>query len=101
MSGEWSVVVLGPHFAAALVGRDLGDTGPDRERRFAFATVYDRALVIAAARTLVARIAPRTAHALAWGRSVSPRASAPATTVSRAVLARRSARRPALVTLTF
>jgi diguanylate cyclase (GGDEF)-like protein/PAS domain S-box-containing protein len=59
LADEWSVVVLGPHFAGALVGRDLGDTGPDRERRFAFATVYDRTLVIAAARTLLARIAPR------------------------------------------
>jgi hypothetical protein len=51
--------VLGPHFAGALVARDLGDTDvPDGDRRFAFATVYDRALVIAAARTLIARIVP-------------------------------------------
>jgi diguanylate cyclase (GGDEF)-like protein/PAS domain S-box-containing protein len=57
--GEWSVIVLGPHFAGALVGRDLGDDVADRDRRFAFATVYDRGLVIAAARTLLARIAPR------------------------------------------
>ncbi|MBI5104233.1 MAG: diguanylate cyclase [Solirubrobacterales bacterium] len=61
LAGEWSVVVLGPHFAGALVGRDLGDTDrPDRDRRFAFATVYDRGLVIAAARTLVGRIAATT-----------------------------------------
>jgi diguanylate cyclase (GGDEF)-like protein/PAS domain S-box-containing protein len=65
LAGEWSVVVLGPHFAGALVGQDLGDTGKDRERRFAFATVYDRALVVAAARTLVARITPRVGAALA------------------------------------
>jgi diguanylate cyclase (GGDEF)-like protein/PAS domain S-box-containing protein len=59
LAGEWSVIVLGPHFAGALVARDLGDTeGPDRDLRFSFATVYDRALVIAAARTLIARIAP-------------------------------------------
>jgi diguanylate cyclase (GGDEF)-like protein/PAS domain S-box-containing protein len=59
LAGEWSVVVIGPHFAGALVARDLGDLDrPDRERRFSFATVYDRPLVIAAARTLVARIAP-------------------------------------------
>jgi diguanylate cyclase (GGDEF)-like protein len=56
---EWSVVVLGPHFGGALVALDLGDEGPDRERRFTFATVYDRGLVIAAARSLVARIQPR------------------------------------------
>ncbi len=60
LAGEWSVLVLGPHFAGALVGRDLGDVdrGND-ERRFAFATVYDRGVVIAAARTLLSRIAPR------------------------------------------
>jgi hypothetical protein len=60
LAGEWSVVVIGPHFAGALVGRDLGDTDrPDRDRRFTFATVYDRGLVIAAARTLLSRISPR------------------------------------------
>jgi diguanylate cyclase (GGDEF)-like protein/PAS domain S-box-containing protein len=59
LAGEWSVVVIGPHFTGALVGRDLGDTGPDRDRRFAFALTYDRALVLDAARTLMARIAPR------------------------------------------
>lgn len=60
LAGEWSVIVLGPHFAGALVARDLGDKVADeRDRRFAFATVYDRALVIAAARTLLSRIAPR------------------------------------------
>ncbi|HWH93228.1 MAG TPA: diguanylate cyclase [Baekduia sp.] len=60
LAGEWSVIVLGPHFAGALVGRDLGDTDrADYDRRFAFTTIYDRPLVIAAARTLVARIAPR------------------------------------------
>lgn len=58
LAGEWSVVVVGPHFAGALVARDLGDSGPDRERRFEFTTTYDRGLVIDAARTLIARIAP-------------------------------------------
>lgn len=60
LAGEWSVVVLGPHFAGALVAKDLCDTGPDRERRFDFAIVYDRGLVIAAARTLLSRITPTT-----------------------------------------
>lgn len=65
LAGEWSVVVIGPHFAGALVAQDLGDTGADGDRRFVFATAYDRSLVIAAARTLVARIAPVGAAALA------------------------------------
>jgi diguanylate cyclase (GGDEF)-like protein/PAS domain S-box-containing protein len=58
LAGEWSVIVIGPHFAGALVAQDLGDTGRERERRFVYATAYDRGLVIAAARTLLARIAP-------------------------------------------
>lgn len=58
LAGEWSVLVIGPHFAGALVAQDLGDTGPDSERRFEFTTSYDRGLVIDAARTLLLRIAP-------------------------------------------
>ncbi|BCJ56521.1 hypothetical protein Asp14428_79960 [Actinoplanes sp. NBRC 14428] len=58
LRGEWNVIVVGPHRAAALVARDLGDTGPDRDRRFAFATTHDRDLVIAAARSLLRIIAP-------------------------------------------
>jgi DICT domain-containing protein len=56
--GEWSVAVLGPHFAAALVAVDLGDTGPENERRFDFALTYDRDLVVEAASALVRRVQP-------------------------------------------
>ena len=52
------MIVIGPHFAGALVAQDLGDTGRERDRRFVFATAYDRGLVIAAARTLLERIVP-------------------------------------------
>ncbi len=55
---EWDVCVLGPHFAGAFVARDLGDSGADSERRFAFATTYDRELVVRIARRLMARVAP-------------------------------------------
>jgi EAL domain-containing protein (putative c-di-GMP-specific phosphodiesterase class I) len=58
LAGEWSVVVIAPHFAGALVAQDLGDTGADGERRFVFATTYRRDLVIAAARTLLERVTP-------------------------------------------
>ncbi len=58
LAGEWSVLVIGPHFAGALVAQDLGDSGPDRGRRFQFTTTYERSLVIDAARTLLRRIAP-------------------------------------------
>ena len=59
LAGEWSVLVIGPHFAGALVAQDLGDAGGrEGDRRFTFATAYDRGLVIVAARTLIARITP-------------------------------------------
>lgn len=56
---EWVVTVLAPHFAAALLARDLGDDGPDAERTFEFALTYDRETVAAAARSLLSRITPR------------------------------------------
>jgi EAL domain-containing protein (putative c-di-GMP-specific phosphodiesterase class I) len=56
LEGEWSVVVLAPHAAFALVGRDLGDSGADLDRRFAYAVTDDRALVAQMARALMARI---------------------------------------------
>jgi EAL domain-containing protein (putative c-di-GMP-specific phosphodiesterase class I)/RimJ/RimL family protein N-acetyltransferase len=58
LAGEWVVVVVGPHFGGALIARDLGDTGADRERRFEFAITYDRELVLDAARSLFDRIVP-------------------------------------------
>jgi DICT domain-containing protein len=58
LRGEWNVLVVGPHQAAALVARDLGDQGPEADRRFTFATTYDRALVVAAARSLLHWLAP-------------------------------------------
>lgn len=61
LAGEWTVVVLSPHHAAALIGRDLED-GSDRDldRRFAFAITHDRALVTELGRALMARIADRS-----------------------------------------
>ena len=60
LAGEWNVVVIAPHFAAAFVARDLGDSpDDDRARRFDFCLTYDRDLAVEAARGLLARIAPR------------------------------------------
>ena len=56
--GEWDVVVLAPHFSAALLARDLGDTGPDAERAFEFALTYERAVGVAAAHALLTRVLP-------------------------------------------
>jgi DICT domain-containing protein len=56
LAGEWVVAVVGPHFAGALIAKDLGDDGPDAERRFSFTVTYERELVVRAARTLLRRI---------------------------------------------
>ncbi|GGK91172.1 sensor domain-containing phosphodiesterase [Mangrovihabitans endophyticus] len=59
LGGEWNVLVVGPHQAAALVARDLAETGvPDADRRFDFVLTHDRDLVIAAARPLLRFITP-------------------------------------------
>lgn len=55
---EWNVVVMAAHFAVAFVARDLGDSGSDSQRRFDFALTYERETVLAAARSLISRIAP-------------------------------------------
>jgi DICT domain-containing protein len=60
VTGEWDVVVVSPHFAGALVARDLGDDGPDAERRFDYAVTYDRTLVMEVARDLMRRVKPLT-----------------------------------------
>ncbi|MFB9375794.1 EAL domain-containing protein [Kineococcus gynurae] len=57
--GEWDVVVLAPHFSAALLARDLGADCADRDRPFEYVLTYDRDTVVAAARSLLARVAPR------------------------------------------
>jgi EAL domain-containing protein (putative c-di-GMP-specific phosphodiesterase class I) len=56
--GEWDVVVLAPHFAAALLARDLGDDGPDLDRRFEYALTYRREAVVRAACALLSRVVP-------------------------------------------
>ncbi|MGB3770781.1 MAG: EAL domain-containing protein [Rhodococcus sp. (in: high G+C Gram-positive bacteria)] len=55
---EWDVVVLSPHFAAVLAARDIGDTGPDMERRFDYVLSHDANLTVQCARSLIARLPP-------------------------------------------
>jgi PAS domain S-box-containing protein len=84
--GEWDVAVLGPHFAAALLARDLGDDGPDEHRRFSYALTYDRDTVVRATAALLARVAPRTGPVPpvpAPGRPATP--TAPAASAAGAV----------------
>jgi EAL domain-containing protein (putative c-di-GMP-specific phosphodiesterase class I) len=46
LRGEWAVVVVGTHYAGALIAKDLGDSGPDRDRRFAFALTHQVDIVL-------------------------------------------------------
>ena len=57
------MIVLTPHFAAALLARDLGDGGPDMERRFEYALTYRRDVVVRAAAALMSRVTPAAADA--------------------------------------
>ncbi len=59
---EWDIAVVGPHFAATLVARDLGDGGPSEERRFDYVLSHNRELAIAVATTLISRIRPLPAE---------------------------------------
>jgi EAL domain-containing protein (putative c-di-GMP-specific phosphodiesterase class I) len=61
---EWDVIVLGPHFAAALLARDLRQGTSERKRTFEFALTYDREIVEHAARSAMSRIqrSPAAAH---------------------------------------
>lgn len=65
LRAEWDVVVLSPHFAAALIARDLSsvsDTaeGPvAQDRLFQFVFTHDRAVAAAAAANLMARVLPQ------------------------------------------
>lgn len=61
LRGEWDVAVIAPHFSAAFVARDLGDTGPDMQRRFDFSITYERELCLRVAAAMIARIAPAPA----------------------------------------
>jgi DICT domain-containing protein len=60
LTGEWSVVVLGPHYSGALLARDLGDHGgAEADRRFSYVVTHDRSIVEVAAESLLRRVLPR------------------------------------------
>ena len=63
LASEWTIVVLGPHTAAALIAQERfpphrTPSRSDGERRFEAAITFDRARVTRAARTLMARLGP-------------------------------------------
>ena len=56
LTEEWDVLVVGPHYAGALLSRDLGDDGPDADRRFDYCVTHDRDLVLAASTCVLERV---------------------------------------------
>ena len=76
LRGEWDLTVVSPHFSAALLARDLGDTGPDRERMFEYALTYRRDVVVRATTSLLSRVAPRLQPAVPARRVPAPAATA-------------------------
>jgi EAL domain-containing protein (putative c-di-GMP-specific phosphodiesterase class I)/DICT domain-containing protein len=56
---KWTIAVVGPHFAGALVARDVGDHVPEAERRFGYVVTYDRDTVVAAAALMMRRLGRR------------------------------------------
>jgi DICT domain-containing protein len=58
LRGEWTVIIVGAHYTGALIAKDLGDSGPDLQRRYLFALTHDHDTVLAAATALLGRIEP-------------------------------------------
>lgn len=56
LAGEWTVVVVGTHYTGALIAKDLGDGGPDLDRRYLFTITHDPRAVRLAAASLLGRI---------------------------------------------
>ena len=54
LRGEWSVVVLGPHFAGALVAREID--APAKRPDFTYAVTYERDQVVRAATALMRHV---------------------------------------------
>jgi len=58
ITGEWTVAVVGPHDAVALIARDRLDDCDEAERTFDYVVTHDRPTVIAAARALLQYLDP-------------------------------------------
>lgn len=54
--GEWDIAVIGPHYAATLVARDLGGGASGMNREFEFVLSHDRDLAVEVALALISRV---------------------------------------------
>lgn len=75
---EWTVAVVTATSARALIARDLGDVGPDLQRRFDYVLTEDPDLVLRAGRALMLRIASDAPARPAFRADVTPPPAAPA-----------------------
>jgi EAL domain-containing protein (putative c-di-GMP-specific phosphodiesterase class I) len=55
LAREWTVALVSSHHAAAFIARDLGDLGPEQDRRYEYVVTHDRATVVAAGRSMLSR----------------------------------------------
>ena len=55
--GEWTVAVVAPHFAAALVAHARREPGPDGAAIYDYVLTYDRECAISVAAGMTARVA--------------------------------------------
>ena len=55
---EWTVTVVGPHYAGALIARERPGQGLDSDQIFDYVITHDRAVVTAAARSLMQYLQP-------------------------------------------
>lgn len=60
MAGEWVVILLRPHFAAAFAARGCGGRSPGETRRFEYLVTHNRGLVTTAARAFLRGVDPDT-----------------------------------------
>jgi EAL domain-containing protein (putative c-di-GMP-specific phosphodiesterase class I) len=58
LTNEWTIIVLGTHFAGGLFACDRGSPGGENDRMFDRVITYDRELVIEAAQPLLHRLLP-------------------------------------------
>jgi hypothetical protein len=54
--GEWTIAVVGPHYASALVAHQRSMAGPDGEPVYDYVLTYDRGVATAVAASLTARV---------------------------------------------
>ncbi|KQR96291.1 hypothetical protein ASG12_19085 [Williamsia sp. Leaf354] len=57
---QFALAILTQNYAATIVARDLGDSGPLAQRRYAWYYTHDRSAVRDVARCITSRLAPRS-----------------------------------------